>query len=178
MHMNVMTETRRWYREPWVWLLIALPMSAVIGGMITIYLAVTSSDGLVEDDYYKRGKTINLELARDQAAAHYELEALVRIDSPGGRVSVTLASRDHLQPGHVRLLLMHPTRAGYDQDVMLEPDWEGVYRGAVSPVSPASWHVQLEADDWRLAGRVQLPQAMPLRLEPQDFPEQGSSASQ
>lgn len=177
MHMNVMTETRRWYREPWVWLLIALPMSAVIGGMITIYLAVTSSDGLVVDDYYKRGKTINLELARDQAAARYELEALVRIDSQSGQVNVKLDSRDHLQPEYVRLLLLHPTRAGYDQHVMLEPDGEGVYRGAVSPVSPASWHVQLETDDWRLAGRVLLPQAEPLRLRPLDSPETGNSAS-
>jgi hypothetical protein len=32
-----MAETKRWYAEPWVWLLIALPMTAVIGGMITIY---------------------------------------------------------------------------------------------------------------------------------------------
>ena len=55
-----MADTKRWYAEPWVWLLIALPMTAVIGGMITIYLAVTTSDGLVVDDYYKRGKAINI----------------------------------------------------------------------------------------------------------------------
>ena len=119
MTVTVMTDTKPWYRQPWVWLLIALPMSAVIGGMITIYLAVTSSDGLVVDDYYKRGKTINLELARDRAAAHYQLSALFQIDSQGGQITVTLDSRDHLQPRHIRLLLLHPTRAGNDQVVLL-----------------------------------------------------------
>jgi hypothetical protein len=60
-------DTKPWHRQPWVWLLIALPMSAVIGGMVTLYIAVTTSDGLVVDDYYRRGKAINLDLARDRA---------------------------------------------------------------------------------------------------------------
>jgi hypothetical protein len=54
-NMNTLKQKTPWYREPWVWLMIAFPMSAVIGGMITIYLAVTTSTGLVVDDYYKRG---------------------------------------------------------------------------------------------------------------------------
>jgi hypothetical protein len=74
-----MTDTRPWYAEPWVWLIIAIPLTAVIVGMITIYLAVSTSDGLVVDDYYKRGKAINVDLARDRAAARYELRA--QIDS-------------------------------------------------------------------------------------------------
>lgn len=178
MDITVMTETKSWYLYPWVWLLIALPMSAVIGSMFTIYLAVTSSDGLVVDDYYERGKTINLELARDEAAAHYQLGAVLRIDSQSGQITVALDSRDNLQPRHVRLLLLHPTRAGYDQVVLLEPTGEGVYSGAVSPVAPANWHVQLEADDWRLAGRLALPQVIPLRLEPLRPPDQGKLTGQ
>ena len=57
-----------WYREPWPWFLILLPMSAVVASMITIWLAVKSADGLVEDDYYKQGIGINKILDRDQAA--------------------------------------------------------------------------------------------------------------
>ena len=63
----VMSEKKPWYAEPWVWLMISFPLAAVIGGMITIYLAVLTSDGLVVDDYYKRGKAINVDLARDRA---------------------------------------------------------------------------------------------------------------
>jgi hypothetical protein len=172
-----MIGARPWYREPWVWLMIALPASAVIGGMITIYLAIVSSDGLVEDDYYKRGKTINLELARDQVAAHQELQAILGMNSQTGQVTVRLESRDHVHPERVSLLLLHPTRAGKDQRIQLEPDGKGVYIGTVRLVEPANWHVQLETDDWRLSGRMQLPQEDSLRLMPQDTQASGRPAS-
>ncbi len=177
MPVNAMTGTRRWYREPWVWLLIALPMSAVVGGMITIYLAVTSSDGLVVDDYYKRGKAINLDLARDQAAAGYQVQAILRIDSPPGQITVALESRDQLQPAHLRLLVLHPSRPGHDQTVLLMPVGDGIYRGPLGPVAAANWYVQLEADDWRLSGRAALPRDTPIRLEPQQLADPASPAS-
>jgi hypothetical protein len=157
--------------------MIALPASAVIGGMITIYLAVTTSDGLVEDDYYKRGKAINLELARDEAAVHHQLQAILGIDSQNGQVTVTLESRDHLHPEHVRLLLLHPTRAGQDQLIRLEPDGQGAYIGGAGPIMPGNWHVQLETDDWRLSGRMQLPREESLRLIPQNTQASGHPAS-
>ncbi len=178
MHGKDMIEKKPWYREPWVWLMIALPASAVIGGMITIYLAIVSSDGLVEDDYYKRGKTINLELARDQAAAHQELQAIVGINAQTGQVTVRLESRDQVFPERVRLLLLHPTRAGNDQRIQLYLDGKGVYIGTARPVEPANWHVQLETVDWRLSGRVQLPRQATLRLVPQNTPVLNGSRRQ
>ena len=173
-----MIETRPWYREPWVWLMIAFPAAAVIGGMITIYLAIVSSDGLVEDDYYKRGKTINLELARDQLAAHRELEAILGINSQTRQVTVRLESRDYVRPERISLLLLHPTRAGKDQRIELEPGGKGAYIGTVTPVEPASWHVQLETGDWRLSGRMQLPGQTTLRLVPQNMPVANSPIPQ
>jgi hypothetical protein len=169
MHTETI-QKRPWYREPWVWLMIALPASAVIGGMITLYLAIVSSDGLVEDDYYKRGKTINLELARDQLAAHLELEAILAINSQTRQVTVRLESRDNVHPERVSFLLLHPTRAGKDQRIELEPGGNGAYIGTVTPIEPANWHVQLETADWRLSGRMQLPGQTTLRLVPQNMP--------
>ena len=43
-------DSKPWYRQPWVWFLIALPMTAVVGGLVTMYIAATTSDGLVVDD--------------------------------------------------------------------------------------------------------------------------------
>jgi len=36
-----------WYRNPWVWLLIAIPSLTVAGCMLTIYLALTNPHILV-----------------------------------------------------------------------------------------------------------------------------------
>ena len=53
------TETARpWYRQLWPWLLIIPPAAAVIGGMITLYLAVTRPDILVRKDCVRDGATM------------------------------------------------------------------------------------------------------------------------
>ena len=156
---------KRWYREPWVWLLIALPMTAVIGGMITIYLAVSTSDGLVVDDYYKRGKAINLDLARDDAAARYRLSASLALYQ-GNAVQLQLSAVNGSWPESVSLSLLHPTRAGFDQVVQLRHTGAGNYQGTIVALGTGHWYVQLEADDWRLSGTLQIPQTEPLLLAP------------
>ncbi len=161
-----MTETRRWYAEPWVWLLIALPMSAVIGGMITLYLAVTTSDGLVVDDYYKRGKAINMDLARDAAAASHGLRARLDLDRVNRRITLSLDSHDNLSPAQVRFSLLHPTLPGNDQVIMLLPAGEGTYAGTLQELQDSNWYLQLEADDWRLSGALQTPRDSVVVLTP------------
>ena len=44
--MNITTEDRHrpWYREFWVWFVIALPLSAVIAGLGTLWIAVSHAD--------------------------------------------------------------------------------------------------------------------------------------
>jgi hypothetical protein len=49
--MNDTIDTQEpWYRNPWVWLLIAIPSMTVIGCMLTIYLAVTNPHILVSEE--------------------------------------------------------------------------------------------------------------------------------
>ena len=44
-----------WYRQLWPWLLIIPPAVAVIGGGLTLYLAITRPDALVRQDCVKDG---------------------------------------------------------------------------------------------------------------------------
>ncbi|MFC1740258.1 FixH family protein [Pseudomonadota bacterium] len=43
-------QIRPWYREPWPWVAIGIPLAAVIMGMTTLYLAIANPDYLVVDD--------------------------------------------------------------------------------------------------------------------------------
>ena len=52
------TTPKPWYRHLWPWLLIVPPLGAVIGGGITLYLAVTRPDPLVRRDCIKDGVTM------------------------------------------------------------------------------------------------------------------------
>jgi hypothetical protein len=42
-----------WHRNPWVWLLIAIPALTIAGCMLTIFLAITHPDYLVSDTAVK-----------------------------------------------------------------------------------------------------------------------------
>lgn len=156
--MNPITqESRPWYRHPWPWILMAGPAVVVIAGIITAWIAATTHDGLVADDYYKQGLAVNQRLARDDAAAAIQLEARLRLTA--NRMDVSLVSRTGTPlPSRLRITLAHPTRGGEDQKLTLEGE-KGVYSGAISALGPGRWQVVIEdeANNWRLAGSVQLP---------------------
>ena len=52
-----------WYRQRWPWLLIAGPALVVVAAFFTLWLSVSSDDGVIADDYYKRGLLINTDAA-------------------------------------------------------------------------------------------------------------------
>lgn len=58
-------QPRPWYREPWPWVLIAIPAVAVIASLATLYLALANPDYVVLD--VERYQEIRAEL---RAQAH------------------------------------------------------------------------------------------------------------
>lgn len=47
--MTASREAEAWYRNPWVWLVIAIPSLTVAGCLFTIYLALANPDYLVRE---------------------------------------------------------------------------------------------------------------------------------
>lgn len=147
-----------WYREPLVWLVIFFPAIAVMGGLITIYLAITSDDGLVVDDYYKRGLEINQVLARDQAARIHDLQAILDFKRDPKLIYLALSAKpDYVLPNQIELKLSHHTRAHLDNRIILERIDNALYRGSLPDLKPGAWYVELAADDWRLLKSLQVP---------------------
>lgn len=144
-----------WFRQPLVWMLLVIPGSAVVAGFITLYLAIESFDGMVVDDYYKHGKEINRVLKRDRRAGELGLSADLQID-PGKNQTVLLLGHkgEFKAPDRLKLRFLHTTRAGYDEELALIHQGKGRYAGAMPQLRPGSWHVLLEADDWRISGQL------------------------
>ncbi len=77
--LNTKDNIKPWWSFGYVWLIIAGPLLVVIASFITLYLAISRSDTVIED-YYRKGieinKTLNAErdsmtpamLARNHAA--------------------------------------------------------------------------------------------------------------
>lgn len=158
-----------WYREPWPWILMAGPATVIVAGFITLWLAITSFDGLVVDDYYKRGLAINQALARTTAAENLGLQGEVEWNPLDGAVAVKLERTGGAAlPDSVRLTVSHATRAGHDQIVMLARKGDGRYAGRVDPLGPGRWQIMIEdtAGQWRVKGGLQAPQERTARLAP------------
>ena len=165
--MMALDQRTVWYREPFVWMLILIPLTAVIGGVATLILAVQSDDGLVVDDYYWRGKEINRVLSRDDAAATKAIKAELFFDFDRGVVSVELRARDGvILPHTVQFALLHATRAGLDRTLELNRTPQGNYHGLVPVLASGRWYIQIEAEDWRLTGAMRVPHQPSVRIVP------------
>lgn len=155
--MPRITDKLPWYRQPLVWMLIMLPATVVVASFITLYLAISSDDGLVEDDYYQRGKEINRVLDRDHAAQRYGLQGRALVDAAHGVIHVQLSSNAPIAPARLNLKLLYATRAGLDQVITLTRNADGGYQAALPTLGPGHWYLQLNADDWRLSGELHVP---------------------
>lgn len=144
--MNATPAPAPWYRHPWPWILISGPALVVVAGFATLFIAFSGADGVVSDDYYKRGLAINRTLAREARAQAIGLQAEVRLEP--GRVVVRIASREAI-PDRVRLTFAHPTRAGLDRAVVLARTPGGLYEAPLAALPPGRWRVILESGDWR-----------------------------
>lgn len=170
--MTATTMTRKteapWYRQGWPWFLIMFPAIAVVAGLATFWIAYATFDGMVVDDYYKEGRTIDLTIARSVRAAELGLSADVKLRAED--IMVTLASSNGVAlPTSLIVTIIHPTRAGQDQQLVLTGQ-NGVYRGDTEPLTTGRWMLQLEDESrsWRLNGTTHLPAETEFRIVPYD----------
>lgn len=148
-----------WYRQKWPWLLMVMPGISLMLGAVMIYLAITTSDGLVVDDYYNEGKTIGMTMARSELAATLGLSATLHVTSE--RVTLDLEKNPEVAaPRELILSIIHPTQAGFDQTLRMRQGEDGRYSAAVNPLRLGNWQIQIEDDErvWRLRGKMRLPE--------------------
>ena len=144
----------RWYREPYAWLVFGLPACAVLACLATVAIAVATWDGLVVDDYYKRGLEINRRLARERAAAALGLSADVVIGAHGAARIVLRAGPGFGHPPALEVQFSHATRGGLDRRVTFVHDGGGVYEGNAGPLAAGAWYVDVSTPEWRVVRRV------------------------
>ena len=162
--MNNHQDTIPWFKQPLVWMLIAIPLSAVVMGVIMIYLAVTTDDGLVAEDYYKKGLTINRQLKKEELAKQLELAAIVDVDANSGFIRVKFNNGLMREfPSQIQFALKHATKEQLDQFIVLQKGIENDYVGSIANgVQQGVWYIELsnvldqQAVLWRLQKRVKL----------------------
>jgi len=158
MNVGQSTVVLPWYRHRWPWFLMAGPGLVVVASFITLRLAIVSNDGLVTEDYYKKGLAINQTLALNDRARVLGLEAGVRLNLESISIRISSKVADFSPPSQILVKITHPTRAGLDQSRVLSLE-NGRYNGKFKLPAAGHWLVQVEdaAKTWRMLGNIVLP---------------------
>lgn len=149
-----------WHSYPLVWMMISIPFSAVIMGVIMIWLAIDTDDGLVADDYYKQGLAINDVIVLDKKASELALSAVIQFDSDSKVINVQFDKGmlgDY--PASLQLNFQHATRADSDISITLSHGMGDQYIGYLDkPISEGVWYFEVSNSDaveenWKLNAR-------------------------
>ena len=145
---------RPWYREFWVWFVIAFPLAAVIAGISTVVIAVNTSDSLVLDGFQKVGLVARRETALEREALRLNIAVNASFDRVTGQVTVRLGGDS--EPDSITLGLFHATRRDLDRTTVLTRDAAGLYRGNIGADIKGHWYVQISdsAGAWRVTDRL------------------------
>lgn len=142
-----------WYKELWFWLLFLGPAIVIVAGIATFIIAQKTADSLVDDDYYKQGKEINLQLNRDRAAYTQHISADIMFSDNLSSIRVLT---HNIPPEHSQLILrmLHPTKSELDQTILLQKVSDTLYQANVKPATSAHWYIRLEdkKKTWRIQG--------------------------
>lgn len=149
-----------WYRYFWPWFLIGVPLLSVALGVMMIYLAVSTKDGLVKDYFRKEGRTVEADRSRDELALRQGIVAKIRVDELTGSIRLELQGAEGAQPAQLMLEVIHPTQEREDVDLILHRLKAGHYTGSLETLQNGRRLIQLLPPDqsWRISNeQVQFP---------------------
>lgn len=145
-----------WYRQPWLLFILAPLFAVFIYASIFMYIAVTTSDGIVKDDYYKVARGTNVDTSKTDAARNLELKGILNFDTVTGDINLSLNGQITRYPELLHLNIIHPTHQKFDQILILKSvNGNGLYSGSLkagligkrylslSPIDE-SWQLRLE----------------------------------
>lgn len=151
-------DTLPWYRQFWPWFIIALPATAVVAGLYTVWLSMQTTDSLVVRSDVGMNVVAEQHRAAENRAVLMGLKALVDINSASGVILVTVLSSDApAAEASLALEFIHPTFAQRDLRVELAPapaddNGDPVWAGHVVNLPSGRHYVALTSDNgWRLS---------------------------
>lgn len=174
---NSATAHPPWYRQPWVWFVLGLPLVSVVVSLSLVFEAVKHKDDLVQDDWYNVGRMINQDIHADHLAQQLGLSGQVAVDGPALAVSVDLASTGApvgALPDRLRLTLLHSTIATEDMIILVTRRADGNWHGKLPRLPYGKRQIALEpllarADPlrWRLRATDIIFRGKPVAMQPE-----------
>jgi len=160
---------KKWFQQPYVWMLISIPATSVVLSMVFLYLAINGRDPMVVDDYYKKGRAINEVLSRDKRAAELGLTAAMDINNRTNKILLEFRANNKLTlPEILELKITHATRGELDETVRLYRSQPGLYQGQLPAqgLQAGKWYLELGTKQWRVTKKITLPNEKKIMFQP------------
>ncbi|PMH46877.1 hypothetical protein BCU68_00240 [Vibrio sp. 10N.286.49.B3] len=153
-----------WYKQFWPWFLIALPSTVVIWTLVVVYVFSLNSVSLVTEDYYKKGKGINIDITKVEAAKSLGLKANILSDGRDIIINFDKGSLPHYPA--ITALFAHRTLPDHDFNQLLTADANGSYRLNRDDELQGPWFIELTPhnSEWLIQGRVNFPSLQATQL--------------
>jgi len=147
----------KWYQEPWAWLVFFLPFTAVVAGIATYIIANTNPDTLVVGDYYKEGKTINMQVSKVKLAQKLGMRFSLRLKEQELLIKPT--GIEKVFPV-LNLNFYHPTQEEKDFHLTLTPDGKGYFRHRFDDELLGKWRLTITPfeNHWKIQNTLIFPQ--------------------
>jgi len=156
-----------WYKQFWPWFLMSLPFSVIIAMIVTLSIASRyGNNPMVVDDYYKKGRGINAEVAKVEAAQ--QLDISFDFQQREHTFELSYHSGRPVQLAALKVAFYHSTQAERDFTLTLSADANGVFRGELPNNAAGKWTITITPFDnsWRLSQQIVLPSTLKKHLQP------------
>jgi hypothetical protein len=124
-----------WYRQFWVWLVLAILGWGVVSSTITLSVALRNPPQMMTGDYQRLGKALVDTHARADRAEALGLSGLLGMKPDSWSLAVQAFDPTAL-PDTLLLLVQHPTDAARDRQLLLRRAADGSYGTGIESVPP------------------------------------------
>ncbi|WP_237363558.1 FixH family protein [Vibrio marisflavi] len=153
-----------WYKQFWPWFLIILPLIVVIWTIATVVVFSNNSVSLVTEDYYKKGKGINIDISKINVAKTLGLSVSLTSNDDSIDFKLIKGQLEHYPA--IKVLFAHRTLPNRDFSKILTSDANGNYRVPLDRELKGPWFIEISPHDdaWLIQGRVNFPVASSMKL--------------
>ena len=154
-----------WYKQFWPWFLIALPATVVVWTILTVIVFTQNSVDLVTEDYYKKGKGINVDISKVNVAKELGLSADVSERGESIVISLDKGKLEHFPA--ISAMFGHRTLPDRDFTQLLTANAKGDYVLKTQDEIQGPWFIELTPHDaeWLIQGRITFPLENKIKLE-------------
>jgi len=138
-----------WYKQFWPCFLFFFPLTAVVAGVITFFIAQNNSPVLVSGNYYKEGLAINANKRLQERASALGMSA--RVIATSSTLSIHINGLT-LESPSLFVKLQHPAFDELDKQLILPKIAKNVFQTPLNMPKKGKWYISIKdhTNEWEI----------------------------